>query len=216
MTRPCGDQIRRQGFQKQACLKRAATAFLRCLGRAACRAGALPAGCHVKSWGPVAPLAGSGGLPAPRIALQGQPAKPPAVEKGLFLGRGGAAEHGVAVGKAAEPADDVGMVVRPISSSWHRRPAIKRHAAFLVGQIFRMHRTADRKNCAQPRRHLLVEAARRPARRGHRERHRSAANRCAAIAAEHVARELIEHDDQARARFGVVSQSGEPPAAAAS
>src|SRR4029077_1642203 len=57
--------------------------------------------------------AGFAGTSSARATDFGLTLEPAAVEKGLFLGCGGAAQHGVAVGKAAEPANDVGVQLRP-------------------------------------------------------------------------------------------------------
>ena len=57
-----------------------------------------------------------------------------AVEKRLFLGRGGAAEHGVAMRKAAEPADDVGVQLGPFHEVGVAGRAEQRDAALLVGE----------------------------------------------------------------------------------
>ena len=61
--------------------------------------------------------------------------KATAVEKGLLLRRGGAAEHGVAVRKAAEAADDVGVPLRPFQPVGVALRAVEGDGLFLVGQI---------------------------------------------------------------------------------
>src|SRR5262249_46605213 len=119
--------------------------------------------------------------------------KAAAVEEGLFLRRGGAAEYRVAVREAAEAADDVGVPLGMFQEFVVAVAACQVDAALLVGEIFRM---LERKieERAQPAPHLRVEAAGEGA-SGDRARQRIGLVG-AGLSAEHVARELIEHDGE--------------------
>src|SRR4029434_2354713 len=114
--------------------------------------------------------------------------------------RGGAAEHRIAVGKTAETADDVGMVLREGETFLVAGRADQGHAALLVGEIFRM---LEGKIEKTPPRHriLLIETA---FDRPRRDRPGKRVGRKGArIAAEQVAGELIENEEQReRARGG--------------
>ena len=59
-----------------------------------------------------------------------------AVEEGLFFRRGLAPEHLVAVGEAAEAADDVGVQLRPLQKFGVTSRREQRAAMLLVGQMF--------------------------------------------------------------------------------
>src|SRR3954464_1522423 len=77
--------------------------------------------------------AGFAGTSSARAADFGLTLESAAVEKGLFLSCGVAAEQGVAVGEAAKPADDVGVQLRPfqkVSVAGRRK---QRAASLLIG-----------------------------------------------------------------------------------
>ena len=122
-----------------------------------------------------------------------------AVEKGLLLGRGGAAEHGVAVREAAEPADDVGVQLRPFQQVGVAGRGKQRAASLLVGQgLGMLERQVEKLPSGDGT--LPVEAARqRPLGDGAGQRIGGVGAR---IAAEHVARELVEHDGERQRAFG--------------
>ena len=63
------------------------------------------------------------------------------IEKGLFLRRRRAPQDGIAVRKAAEPADDIGMILGVFQIV--RLPALAKEfdATQLIGQMLRMHET---------------------------------------------------------------------------
>src|SRR5262245_51312620 len=138
---------------------------------------------------------------SPRIEDAAQtrlPGKPASIQKGLFLGRGGTAQHVVAMGEAAEAADDVGVVLGIFQAVVVAQRAVEGDAAFLVGQRFRVHERQIEER-AQVLWHRLVEAALQRAvcaRAGER-----IGRKGAGAAAEHVARKLVEHDDE-RQRSG--------------
>src|ERR1700688_1268947 len=67
------------------------------------------------------------------------PGKTPAGEKRLLLRRAGTAQHRVAVGKAPEAADDVGVLLGVLCELIVAIAARQLHAAVLVGQMFRVH-----------------------------------------------------------------------------
>src|SRR6188474_122924 len=83
--------------------------------------------------------------------------EPAAIQKRLFLRRGRAAEHGVAMREAAEAADDVAVLFGVFQIVITRR-AIKFDAADLVGQFLRMHERQEQE-APVPRRQVLVIAA---------------------------------------------------------
>src|SRR5712671_7003491 len=119
--------------------------------------------------------------------------KPAAVEECLLFRGGGTAEHGVAVREAAEPADDVGVMLGPFDRLRVVGRAVEGDAALLVGELFRM---LERQVEEHPLggRDELVEAARDRARRDlARQR---IGREGAGISAEHVARKLVEHDQE--------------------
>src|SRR4051812_31943025 len=60
------------------------------------------------------------------------------VEEGLFLGRGDAAEHLVAMGEAAETADDVLVQLRPLQKLGVASRGEQCAAALLIGELFRV------------------------------------------------------------------------------
>src|SRR6516225_12494851 len=115
------------------------------------------------------------------------------VEEGLLLRLGGAAQDRVAVREAPEAADDVGMSLDVSRELIVAIAARERHAAFLIGEIFRvLERQIEelalgmRDPPVEPASHGAIgDGAPAPiARVG------------APVAAEHVARELVEHDDE--------------------
>src|SRR5450631_3385187 len=134
------------------------------------------------------------------------PGEPAAVEERLFLRRGDAAEYGVAVREAAEAADDVGVDFRPFQPVGVADRLVKRKAALLIGEVFRVFEWQI-KEAAQLGWHLAIEAA-----------HQGAGGNCprqwiadegARLPAEHVARELIEQNEQRQRAFRVGFPSGE-------
>jgi hypothetical protein len=101
--------------------------------------------------------------------------------------------------KAAEPADDVGMRLRVLDQLGVAGGVEQGKAAFLVGDVLGMlERKIEERLLG--RRKILIESARKRARR-HRPRKRIG-RIGAGIAAEHVARELVEHDQQRQRVLG--------------
>src|SRR3981081_2048079 len=93
------------------------------------------------------------------------PGKAAIVQKSPLFRGGGAAEHGVAVREAAEPANDVGMQFGPFDRIGVAGCAVEGDAALLVGEIFRMlERQIEERPLGD--RDDLVETARERARRG--------------------------------------------------
>src|SRR5690242_17109526 len=129
-----------------------------------------------------------------------------AVEEGLLIGRGGAAEDGVAMREAAEPADDVGVQLRPLQLLGVANGAKQRAAALLVGGGLGM---LERQIEELPTvgRRLQVEAAGDGA-FGHRAR-QWIGGIASRVGAEHVARKLIEHDDERERAIARALPAGE-------
>src|SRR5690242_482837 len=73
------------------------------------------------------------------LAVARSAGKSALIEKGLLLGRGRAAENAVAMGKAAEPADDIGVVFGIFQVTRIARFAKQIDAAELIGNLLRMH-----------------------------------------------------------------------------
>src|SRR5712671_6084320 len=121
------------------------------------------------------------------------PRKSAAVEEGLLLRRGGAAQYGVAMGKPPETADDVGVLLGVFGEFIIAVAARELDATLLVSQLLRVLQRQIEELPITPR-DLLVEAA------GERPPGRGASKSVGFIrackTAEHVARKLIEHDDQ--------------------
>src|SRR5437660_12643100 len=117
------------------------------------------------------------------------------IEEGLLFGHSRAAEHCVAVREPAEAANDAGMLAGILEQILVAERAAERHAPLLVRQVLGMH---ERQIEELPFRHrtLPVEAARDGA-VGNRTRKR-VGGKSARLAAEHVARELVEYDDQGK------------------
>ena len=115
------------------------------------------------------------------------------VEEGLLLRPGGAAQDRVAVREPPEAADDVGMSLGVSRELIVAIAARERHAAFLIGEIFRVLEWQI-EELALDMRDLSVEPATDGAIGD------GAGNTVglvgAPVAAEHVARELVEHDDE--------------------
>src|SRR5215472_6971174 len=121
------------------------------------------------------------------------PRKAAAVEEGLLLRPGGAAQRRVAVWESAEASDDVGMLLGVFRELIVAVAARERDAAFLIGEIFRV-LEREIEELALGVRDLPVEPASDGAIGD------GAGNPIglvgAPVAAEHVARELVEHDDE--------------------
>src|SRR5215470_10811124 len=119
--------------------------------------------------------------------------KAAAIEEGLFLRPGGAAQRRVAVRKPSETTDDVGMLLGVFRELIVAVAARELHAAFLIGEIFRV-LEREIEELALGVRDLPVEPASDGAIGD------GAGNPIglvsARVAAEHVARELVEHDDE--------------------
>src|SRR5712692_3203949 len=131
--------------------------------------------------------------PTKGIRPPGSAGKAAGVEEGLLLGPGGTAQHRVAVREAAEAADDVGMLLGIFGESIIAVAARQHQAVFLVRKILRMHERQIEK-LALGMRELPVEASGdRTIRDGTGERVSPVG---AGVAAEHIARELVEHDGE--------------------
>src|SRR5262245_27331423 len=116
-----------------------------------------------------------------------------AVEEGLFLRRCGAAEHGIPMRKAAEATNDVCMQFRPFQIFNVADRFIKGDTALLIGQIFRVLKRKV-KEAAHFGRNLAVETTHdSTGGNGPRERVGGESPR---VTAKHVARKLIEKDEQ--------------------
>ena len=112
----------------------------------------------------------------------------------------------LAVREAAEAADDVGVDSAHFNAVGVADRAVERDAALLVGEVFRM---LERQ---------IEETAHRRVRRG-RSRADGAARRprvpsgsvakARALAAEHVARKLVEHDQQRQRALAALLPAGE-------
>src|SRR5437899_6983851 len=81
------------------------------------------------------------------------------IEKGLFLGSSDAAEHRIAMRESSEPADDVGMKLRPFQRIRVAACARERDAALLVRKILGVLK-GQIKEAALFSRNVAVEAAR--------------------------------------------------------
>src|SRR5215471_14471128 len=108
------------------------------------------------------------------------PRKAAAVEEGLLLRPGGAAQRRVAVRESAEATDDVGMLLGVFRGLIVAIAARERDAAFLIGEVFRV-LEREIEELAFGVRDLPVEPA---------------LDSAIGDGAEHVARELVEHDDE--------------------
>src|SRR6516164_8558446 len=119
--------------------------------------------------------------------------KAAAIEEGLLLRPGGAAQRRVAVRKPSETTDDVGMLLGAFRELIVAVAARERDAAFLIGEIFRVLEWQI-EELALDMRDLSVEPASDGAIGD------GAGDTVglvgARVAAEHVARELVEHDDE--------------------
>src|SRR5450759_3486549 len=131
-----------------------------------------------------------------------------AVEEGLLLRRADAAEHRIAVREAAEAADDIGVPFRPFQAVGVIARAIERDRPFLISELLRMHEWQIEK--AEQVGKRAVEAVEDGAAGdGMRQR---VTREHARLPAEHVARELIEQDEQRqrtlRVRFPIGELAG--------
>src|SRR3984893_16753424 len=120
------------------------------------------------------------------------------VEKGLLLGSRAAAHDRVAMGKAPKSADYLGMLLCIARKFFFAVAARQLKAVLLVGQIFRMHERQIEKFALRMRDFPIKAASERAL--GHGARH-GVAVVAAPLPAEHVARELIEHDNERQCRF---------------
>src|SRR5450756_1769391 len=112
-----------------------------------------------------------------------------AVEERLFLRGADAAEHRIAVPEAA---DDIGVPFRPFQAVGVVARAIERDRPFLISQLLRMHeRQIEKAEQVGKRAVEAVEDG--AAGDGMRQR---VTREHARLPAEHVARELIEQDEQ--------------------
>src|SRR6185503_16033152 len=122
------------------------------------------------------------------------------VQEGLLFGRGSAPEHGVAVRKAAEATDDVGMNVRPFEAVGVARGLIAQEPALLVDQTLGMLERQIEETA-----HLGIGAVEAVEDGAARQRARlRVGGEGALVAAEHVARKLVEQDQQRQRAFGAV------------
>src|SRR5262245_10983138 len=115
------------------------------------------------------------------------------VEEGLLLRLGGAAQDRVAVREAPEAADDVGMSPGVSRELIVAIAARERHAAFLIGEIFRVLERQIEELALGMRDPPVEPASDGAIGDGARD---PIARVGAPVAAEHVARELVEHDDE--------------------
>src|SRR5262249_27363734 len=115
------------------------------------------------------------------------------VEKCLFLLRARTAERFIAMREAAETPDDVAVQLCPAGEVRVAECINKRDGARLVGLVLRMLERKVKKQSLRCR-HRLIEAARDRA-LGHRAGHRIGCEG-AGVGAKHVARELIEQEDE--------------------
>src|SRR5215831_16624122 len=129
-----------------------------------------------------------------------------AVQEGLFIRSGCTPEDGVAVREAAKTPNDIGVDLRPFQAVGVAARFIKCKPALLIREILRMLEREIEKG-AHVRVNLGIEAADNSA-RGHRTR-QWIGGKGARVAAEHVARKLIEQDQQCESTFGAVLPAGQ-------
>src|SRR4029079_12703973 len=122
-----------------------------------------------------------------------------------LLGRRGAAEHRVAMGETAEPLDDAHVAHREIDPIRFRRVIrqrrMQRHASALVLDVLAMLERQIGEQQLAARVRLVVAAVERVMRQRQRARIGGEGLR---IAAEHVPRELVAHNDQREAAARVI------------
>jgi hypothetical protein len=120
------------------------------------------------------------------------------VEELLLLARACAAKRYIAMRETSEAPNDIGMQLCPAGEVGTTERAYERDRALLIGQIFRMLEWKIEEQ-ALGRRDFLVEPARNCA-FSHSARKRIG---CESIgfATKHVARELIEHEDERERRL---------------
>src|SRR3954464_15781118 len=115
------------------------------------------------------------------------------VEKGLFVRCHSPSQHRVAMGKSAEAANNVGVDLGVFCDFIVAQVACQLEASFLIGENFRMHERQI-EELALLLRHLAVEAALESAIGD------GAGDRIGLVGprpfAEHVARKLIENEDE--------------------
>src|SRR4029077_15905178 len=120
------------------------------------------------------------------------------VEERLLLGRRRAAEDRVAMRESAEAADDVAVLFGAFQACVVRR-AVELDAALLIVRVFRMYERQEEK-AAHVLRDVLIVAA---LERAVGDLTRARIGRIGArVAAEHVARELLEHDAERKRAVG--------------
>src|SRR5262245_44511845 len=145
-----------------------------------------------------APLAAAG-QPKVDQTVAASPGKSATVEKCLFVGRGRASERNIAVWKATEAPDDIGVQLRPLQEFCIASCAKQSERALLISAVFGVFEWKIEK-CPFRLRDLSIEAAGNRT-LGDRARIR-VGRKGAGLAAEHVTRELVEHDRQRQRAFG--------------
>ena len=121
------------------------------------------------------------------------------VEKGLFVRCHSPSQHRVAMGKSAEAANNVGVVLGVFCDFIIAQAACQLESSFLIGENFRMHERQI-EELALLLRHLAVETALESAiGDGAGDRIGLVGPR---LSAEHVARKLIENEDQRERALG--------------
>jgi len=134
------------------------------------------------------------------------------VEKGLLVRCHRPSQHGVAMGKPAEAANDAGVELGVLCDFIVAQAACQLEASFLIGENLRMHERQIEESALQLR-HIVVEAALESAiGNGAGDRIGLVGPR---LPAEHVARKLIENEDERERASGVVSHDASSSFAAA-
>src|SRR5690242_18829090 len=119
--------------------------------------------------------------------------KTPAVQKSLLFRRSAASERGVAMRKASEPSDDIGVNFRPFQIFCTAGRFVEGNATLLIGKILRMLKGKIEK-VLQLLRHLTVEPAHDGSgRNGACERIGGKRPR---VTTEHIAWELVQQNQQ--------------------
>src|SRR5690348_11629359 len=131
----------------------------------------------------------------------GSPAETTGVEERTFLRRGGPAQYGVAMRKTAEAADDVVVDACPVVGVLARQRTMQEQRTLLVGQVFRMFERQIEER-PQARFDLCIKPGlqRTPCIRARKSVGRI--SMCAA--AEHVARNLVEQDQQGQSALRIL------------
>src|SRR5215813_8568406 len=121
------------------------------------------------------------------------------VEEGLLLRPGGAAQRRVAVREPPEATDDVGMLLGVCHELIVAVTARELNAAFLIGEIFRVHQRQIEELALAVRDPPVEPASDGTIGDGAGD---TIALVGALVAAKHVARELVEHDDERERTLG--------------